>query len=393
MRRIDEITRDLDPPLAAVDLAAFDHNADDLVRRAAGYPIRIATKSVRCRELIRRALDKPGCAGLMCYTLAEALWLHAEGLGDDLLVAYPTADRAALRRLAADPAAAAAITIMVDSAEHLDLVDAALGPNRPPIRVCAEVDASWKPLPGVHLGTRRSPLHTRSQVRGFAEEVVRREGFRLVGLMAYEGQIAGLGDAPAGRPLRGAALRWIQRRSAAELAERRAAVVADVREVAELEFVNGGGTGSLERTAAEGVVSEIAAGSGLIGPTLFDAYRAFRPRPAALFALPVVHRPAKRIATVFGGGYIASGVAGADRVPVPHWPEGLALLGAEGAGEVQTPVTGAAARHLAIGDRVWFRHAKAGELAERFEHYHLVDTAASTVRQVPTYRGEGRSFG
>ncbi|SFS84649.1 amino acid deaminase/aldolase [Saccharopolyspora flava] len=399
VRRIDEITSEIEPPFAAVDLAAFDDNAQDMVRRAAGVPIRIATKSVRCRELLARALRMDGYSGLMCYSLAEALWLHGEGLSDDLLVAYPTADRAALRELAANPAAAAAISIMVDSADHLDFIDAAVGPDRPDIRLCAEVDASWKPLPGVHIGTRRSPLHSPAQVRRFAETAQRRAGFRLVGLMAYEGQIAGLGDAPPGRPLRGALLRAIQRRSAAELAQRRAAIVRAVREVADLEFVNGGGTGSLERTAGEaGVITEVAAGSGLIGPTLFDGYRGFRPRPAVLYALPVVHRPARRIATLFGGGYIASGPPGADRVPAPHWPEGLGLLGTEGAGEVQTPVSGAAARGLRIGDRVWFRHAKAGELAERFNRYHLVDgrlvsVGSSAVEEVPTYRGEGRSFG
>ncbi|WP_406688331.1 amino acid deaminase/aldolase [Saccharopolyspora sp. ID03-671] len=399
MRRIEEITREIEPPFAAVDLAAFDDNAQDMVRRAAGVPIRIATKSVRCRELIARALRTDGYSGLMCYSLAEALWLHGEGLSDDLLVAYPTADRAALRELAANPAAAAAISVMVDSTDHLDFIDAATGPDRPDIRLCAEVDASWKPLPGVHIGTRRSPLHSPAQVRRFAETAQRRRGFRLVGLMAYEGQIAGLGDVPPGRPLRGALLRAIQRRSAAELAQRRAAVVRAVREVADLEFVNGGGTGSLERTAAEeGVITEVAAGSGLIGPTLFDGYRGFQPRPAVLYALPVVHRPARRIATLFGGGYIASGPPGADRVPAPHWPKGLGLLGTEGAGEVQTPVSGASARDLRIGDRVWFRHAKAGELAERFNRYHLIDgrlvsVGRSAVEEVPTYRGEGRSFG
>ena len=399
VRRIDEITSEIEPPFVAVDLAAFDHNAHDMVRRAAGVPIRIATKSVRCRELIARALRIDGYSGLMCYSLTEALWLHAEGLSDDLLVAYPTADRSALRELAANPAAAAAISLMVDSTGHLDLIDAAVGRDRPDIRLCVEVDASWRPLPGVHIGTRRSPLHSAAQVRRFAETAQRRAGFRVVGLMAYEGQIAGLGDAPPGRPLRGALLRAIQRRSAAELAQRRAAVVRQVREVADLEFVNGGGTGSLERTAVEdGIITEVAAGSGLIGPTLFDAYRAFQPQPALLYALPVVHRPAGRIATLFGGGYIASGPPGADRVPAPHWPRGLGLLGAEGAGEVQTPVTGAAARGLRIGDRVWFRHAKAGELAERFNGYHLVDgrlvsVGSSAVEEVPTYRGEGKSFG
>ncbi|TDD56728.1 amino acid deaminase/aldolase [Saccharopolyspora elongata] len=392
MRRFDEITSELDPPFAVVDLDAFDHNAADLVRRAAGRPIRVATKSVRCRELLHRVLQVPGYAGLMCYSLAEAIWLHREGLSDDILVAYPTVDRSALRDLAADPAAAASISLMVDSVDHLDLIDAALGLDRPAIRLCLEVDAAWRPLPGLHVGTRRSPVHTVAQARRLAESVLRRKGFRLVGLMAYEGQIAGLGDAPNGKPMKAAALRWMQRRSAAELAERRAAVVRAVQALTPLEFVNGGGTGSLEGTAAERAVTEVAAGSGLIGPTLFDGYRSFRPRPAVFYALPVVHRPASRIATLFGGGYLASGPVGADRVPVPHSPGGLRLLATEGAGEVQTPVVGAAAGRLRLGDRVWFRHAKAGEPAERFAYYHLV-AADRLTATVPTYRGEGRSFG
>ena len=183
----------------------------------------------------------------------------------------------------------------------------------------------------------------------------------------------------------------MQRASARELAARRAAVVAAVRDVAPLRFVNGGGTGSLERTAAEDAVTEVAAGSGLFAPTLFDAYRAFRPRPAALFALPVVRRPGPRVATVLGGGYLASGVAGADRLPRPVLPAGLRLDGQEGAGEVQTPVLGEAADALRVGDRVWFRHAKAGELCERFNEVVLV-SGREVVAIVPTYRGEGKAF-
>lgn len=392
MRNLSEPTGQLDPPFAVVDLEAFQHNAAELATRAAGKPIRLATKSIRCRELLRRALATPGFAGLMCYSLGEALWLHSTGLSDDILVAYPTADRAALRELAADPSAVAAITLMVDSAEHLDFIEAATGPEHPDIRVCLEVDASWRPLPGVHVGTRRSPVHSVRQARRTAEDLLRRSGFRLVGLMAYEGQIAGLGDAPRGRPLYGAVLRQVQRRSRAELVERRAAVVEAVRSLAPLEFVNGGGTGSLESTSAEAAVTEVAAGSGLIGPTLFDEYRAFRPRPALVYALPVVHRPNRNTATVFSGGYIASGPPGPSRMPTPVWPPGLRLTATEGAGEVQTPLVGRAARRLRIGDRVWFRHAKAGELAERFTHYHLV-SGQRLLPAVPTYRGEGCSFG
>ena len=218
-----------------------------------------------------------------------------------------------------------------------------------------------------------------------------RRGFRLVGLMAYEAQIAGVGDRPPGKPLMGAAIRWFQPRSAAELAERRAKTVAAVRAVAELEFVNGGGTGSLERTSAESAVTECAAGSGLYGPTLFDAYGHFQPRPAALFALPVVRRPGRGVATVLGGGYLASGAGDATRLPQPFLPAGLELDDQEGAGEVQTPVLGAAADALRVGDRVWFRHAKAGELCERFDQLHLISGDAIAAA-APTYRGEGRTF-
>jgi D-serine deaminase-like pyridoxal phosphate-dependent protein len=387
----DLATKDLDPPFAVVDLDAFDANGADLMRRAAGKPIRVVSKSVRCRYLLERVLARPGFQGLMCYSLAEAVWHVEQGTTDDIVVAYPTADHGALRRLAANEQARAAISIMVDSPAHLDLVDAALGQGHPEIRVCLELDASWRPVPGVHVGTRRSPVFTARQATELARTILSRKGFRLVGMMAYEGQIAGLGDA-AGGGVKNAVIGWMQRKSIVELAKRRATAVRAVRALADLEFVNGGGSGSVESTGAEAAVTEIAAGSGLIGPTLFDGYGHFSPRPAAMFALPVVRRPGPKVATLFSGGYIASGPAEPSRLPSPYLPEGLSLLSFEGAGEVQTPVSGEAAHHLRLGDRVWFRHAKAGELAERFTHYHVV-IGDRVDRTVPTYRGEHQNFG
>ena len=402
MPALDQATKGLDPPLAVVDLAAFDDNADDLVRRAAGRPIRVASKSVRCRTLLDRVLARPGFAGLLCYSLREALWLCAQGTSDDLVVGYPTADRGALAELAADPVARARITLMADSAEQLDLVDEAVGTGHPELRICLDLDASWRPLSwsavsgAVHIGVRRSPLYAPEQAVSLARAVLARPGFRLAGAMSYEAQIAGLGDAPPGRPLRAAALRLIQRLSVTELRERRGETIRLLQALAPLEFVNGGGTGSLETTAADPSVTEVTAGSGLMGPTLFDAYRRFSPRPALLYALPVVRRPAAQVATLFSGGYIASGPPGRDRQPSPYLPAGLKLIGTEGAGEVQTPVRGTAAATLRVGDRVWLRHAKAGELAERFNDYHLIESASldgAPARPVPTYRGEGQCFG
>jgi D-serine deaminase-like pyridoxal phosphate-dependent protein len=394
--QLERATAHLDPPFAVVDLAAFDANAGDLVRRANGVPIRVVSKSLRCRHLIERALARPGYRGVMAYSLAEALWLHTVGTSDDLLVAYPTADRAALRALAADDAARQHITVTIDSADHLDFIDATLGAGHPVIRVCVELDMSWRPLthgPVVQVGTWRSPLRTPAETALFAETVLRRPGFSLVGVLGYEGQIAGLGDAPPGHPVRARIVRTIQARSIADLSERRSEAVRRIRALTALEFVNGGGTGSLESTAADKSVTELAAGSGLVGPTLFDAYRKFQPRPALQYALPVVRRPRPGIATLFSGGYVASGTGTPDRLPTPFRPSGLRLTRVEGAGEVQTPVLGAAADGLRVGDRVWLRHAKGGELAERLTAYHLFDPAAGTAERVPTYRGEGQCFG
>ena len=391
--RYNAATAHLEPPLAIVDLAALRENAAAMTARAGGKPIRLASKSVRCRAILRLALGLPGFRGVMAYSLPEALWLAAGRISPDILVAYPTVDRSSLAELAADRHAAAAVTLMVDCPEHLDLIGqaaAAAGASPVPLRVCIDIDASFAALGGrVRAGALRSPVRTPADAARLATDITKRPGVLLAGLMAYEGQIAGVGDSPQGRPLRAQAIRVMQRQSAIELTRRRAAITAAVREVAPVEFVNGGGTGSVHQTAAEPAVTEIGAGSGLYHPALFDSYRAFSGRPAALFALPVVRKPTAKIATALGGGYPASGAAGRDRLPRPFLPRGLKLDAREGAGEVQTPLLGASA--LRVGDRVWFRHAKAGELCERFDVVHLV-RGGELVGTVPTYRGEGKTF-
>ncbi|MFD6941290.1 amino acid deaminase/aldolase [Streptomyces goshikiensis] len=390
--RYDRATAHLDAPLAIVDLDAFDANADDLVRRAGGKPVRVASKSVRCRALLERVLARPGFAGIMSYTLAESLWLARSGF-EDVLLAYPSADRAGFAELAGDPKLAAAVTVMVDDPAQLELIDRSRGGGAQEIRVCLELDTALRLLGGkLRVGALRSPLREPAQLADLARAVSARPGFRVVGVMGYEGHVAGVGDALAGRPLRSRVIRLMQAAARKELAGRRAEAVRAVRSVVpDLEFVNGGGTGSVQQTAAEEAVTEIAAGSGLFVPRLFDNYTSFRGRPAALFALPVVRRPGVGVVTVLGGGYPASGAAGADRLPVPYLPPGLRYDPQEGAGEVQTPLLGGPADDLLIGDRVWFRHAKAGELCERFDALHLVEGDRVTATAA-TYRGEGRTF-
>jgi D-serine deaminase-like pyridoxal phosphate-dependent protein len=392
--RYEAIFAEVEAPFAFVDLDAMGANAAAMLERAAGKPVRVASKSLRCRALLERLLGSDErFRGLMTFTLPETLWLAEQGF-EDLLLAYPTADQGALSELAlrsvANPAGAP--IVMVDCVEHLDAIESVLGAGAAPVRVCIDVDASWWALRGrIKVGPKRSPLHTVEQAVALAQEIERRPQLDLAALMAYEGQIAGVGDRPPGRRLRGAAIRWMQRRSAAELAERRAAIVTAIRELTELEIVNGGGTGSLELTAAEDPVTEVTAGSGFYAPALFDHYSRFSLTPAAGFALPVVRKPAPSVATALGGGYLASGSGDAGRLPVPWLPPGLKLDPEEGAGEVQTPLLGPPATRLSIGDRVYLRHAKAGELCERFDLLHLVEDG-EIVDIVPTYRGEGRTF-
>jgi D-serine deaminase-like pyridoxal phosphate-dependent protein len=389
-------TAQLDPAVAVIQLDALRHNTHDMLRRAAGKPIRVASKSVRVRDVLDAVLAVPGYHGVLAYTLAEALWLASGSDGhppiEDVVVGYPTADRAAIAELAQSPELAARVTLMVDSVAQLDLIDSVVPASaRESIRVCLELDSSWQhPVLG-HIGVWRSPVFTADDAKALASKVVARAGFTLVGMMGYEAQIAGQGDKPEGRAAWGATLRWVQKNSKAELAERRGLAVAAVREVADLEFVNGGGTGSLEFTSSDASVTEIAAGSGLFGGHLFDNYQSFRPAPAAAFALSVVRKPTAETATLLGGGWIASGPAGDDRLPRITWPTGLSMVPREMAGEVQTPLTGAAAGILRVGDRVWLRHTKSGELSEHVNEFHLVEGEA-VVGTSLTYRGEGKAF-
>ncbi|MDO9395249.1 MAG: alanine racemase [Herbiconiux sp.] len=391
----------LEAPVAALGVEALVHNARSMLERAGGVPIRVASKSIRVRAVQDALLALPGYAGILAYTLPEALWLASfdppAGAADpDVVVGYPTADGSAIRQLAADERMLGRVTLMVDSVAHLDLLDRLAPPatRAGALRVAIELDSSYT-APGLgRLGVWRSPVATVEQATALAREIVRRPGLALVGMMGYESQIAGVGNRPAGGVkafVMGRVIDRMQSASAAELAERRGAVVAAVRRLAPLEFVNGGGTGSLESTGADPSVTEVAAGSGLFGGHLFDTYSRFRPAPAAAFALPVVRKPRPDMATLLGGGWVASGPPAPDRLPQVVWPTGTRMQAREMAGEVQTPLTGRGAAALAVGDLVWLRHTKSGELSEHVNAFALVEDGR-VVSELPSYRGEGKAF-
>jgi D-serine deaminase-like pyridoxal phosphate-dependent protein len=385
-----EIFRGRRLPLAFCDLEFFDENVAAIASRAGGVPIRVASKSVRCRALLKRILEHDAYRGVMCFTAAEAAFLAAEGF-DDLLVAYPTVDEVEVRTALAQVAAGKNIVLMVDDEAQVGCLDDLAERSGVTLELCLDIDMSMS-LPGLHFGVRRSPVHDVASAERVAQAVERAANLTLIGVMGYEAQIAGLPDAVPGKKPMMATVRGLKRRSIKQLTERRGAVVRALGKLGvDLRLVNGGGTGSLESTARDPSVTEVTAGSGFFSPALFDHYSGFHHEPSVGFALPVTRRPAPSIVTCHGGGYIASGAAGNDKQPSPYLPTGAELLSLEGAGEVQTPVKLPEGVDVAIGDPLFFRHAKAGELCERFATLALVEDGA-IVEDVPTYRGDGKTF-
>ena len=385
MDDIERATRDLPAPLAVLHLPSLRANLEYTVRRAGRTRVRIASKSVRVRKVLEQALgaDLSGgddIRGIMAYSLREALWLVECGCRD-VLIGYPTTDRQALARLGADADAKAAITLMVDDVAHAEIAEAAGAHG---VRMCIDVDSSLR-LGPVHLGTRRSPLHTVDEVEALARTLDAR-GHEVVGAMFYEAQVAGVQDNVFGiGPVKALSMRRLVplRQEVAQALER----VTGRKP----EILNSGGTGSVEASASAPAVTEVTVGSGLFVPGTFDHFKSFTPRPALFFGLDAVRSPAPGMSTLLYGGYIASGAPGADRLPVPVRPR-FAFTSREGAGEVQTPIDAP----LPIGGRAWLRHGKAGELAERFAEIVVVDSVDGTPAVVDTwatYRGEGKCFG
>ena len=380
---------DRELPLAFVDRDALDGNVEAVRSRAESLPVRIASKSLRCRAVMEYVLDHDGFRGVMCYHGDEAAHLAEHGF-EDLLVAYPISQPSELRTVCQAIDDGTTITLMVDSESHVERVGAVAADAGVEVPLCLDVDMSSEHL-GVFFGTRRSDVRTPDDALTVADAIERTDGVRLDGVMGYEGQIAGLPDRnPANNAAVNAAVRLLKGRSMGAIADRRGAVVDALEDRGhDLRFVNGGGTGSLEYTTSDPAVTEVTVGSGFYAPTLFDHYDAFQHTPAAAYAVEVVRQPADGIYTCRGGGYVASGPAGPDKTPTVARPSDATLTDTEGAGEVQTPITYDG--DLSLGDPVVLRHAKAGELCRNFDSLALV-ADGEVVETVPTYRGDGRCF-
>lgn len=385
------ILNGLDLPLAFVDLNILDQNIKDILSRTKGKKIRIASKSIRCQYILKHILNSsPVYQGLMTFTGREALTLIAEGF-DDILMGYPVMNAKDIEGFCLATKAGKSAVLMVDDLEHFQAIQKQAEKHQVVQPVCIDVDMS-SDYPGIHFGVHRSPINSVEKFKNLVDKAITFPNVKIVGLMGYEAQIAGVGDTSPYNGLKNHAIKVLKKLSIKELAKRRTECVQYLKDKGlEVTLVNGGGTGSIESTQQEVFVTEITVGSGFYSPALFDYYEGFKHLPAAGYAIQIIRSPQKGMFTALGGGYVASGSISLDKQPKPYLPEGIQLTENEGTGEVQTPFTYTGKDILKIGDPVLFRHSKAGELCERFSHLHLIQDG-KIIEKKPTYRGEGWTF-
>ena len=181
-------------PLAFVDLDRFDRNVAYVAatQEKTGKTIRVASKSIRSVDLIKRVFDKGGPAykGILAFTMEEAAFLFDHGL-DDIIVAYPTIQGSDLDLFVRATQQGADICLMADCFDHLSMISKAGQKAGVTLKICLDADMSFRPLGDrLHLGVRRSPLFTPAQVLDLAEKGADLPGIKLCALMGYEAKVA-----------------------------------------------------------------------------------------------------------------------------------------------------------------------------------------------------------
>lgn len=378
-------------PLAFVDMDLLDKNIQQILERSKNIPIRIASKSIRCAHILDYIFkSNKQFRGVMSFSGTEAVFLSKKGF-DDILIAYPVTNSEVIADICAEIKTGKYINLMTDKLDHVHLINEIGKKIEVKIPISVDIDMSVD-FPGLHFGVWRSSIRKPNNLKTLLEEIKLMEFVSLEGVMGYEAQIAGITDKVEKKWLMNNVIRSLKKFSINKIADKRKKAVEMIRSMGfDLKIVNGGGTGSLESTIQEDVITEVTVGSGFFNSHLFDHYRQFHHEPAAGFACAINRHPDNNIFTCSGGGYVASGAPEKLKLPLPFLPAGAKLMKNEGAGEVQTPIVYKGNEKLKIGDPVFFRHSKAGELCERFNTLNLIRKNKIEL-EVPTYRGEGQCF-
>lgn len=388
MKQYNRVFQEIERPFAWIDLEQLDTNITTLSLLAKKKRVRIATKSIRSVGMMKYLEENmPYFNGWMTFTAKETVYLAGQGL-DQFLIGYPVMEKESVTAACHWIAKGKSITFMVDDLHQAGWLNAIAESQEVVVSICIDINLSL-PTPVIYFGTRRSSITDLEQLLLFVDQLKAMKNIKITGLMGYEAQIAGVGNAP-NSAVKGFVIRKLQKHSKMKISDfRKRAVFKLKQQIDTLEFVNGGGTGSLDFTATSNEVTEVTIGSGFYKPALFDFYRNSELKSAAGFALRVTRKPMPDTVVCHGGGYLASGTMDAQRLPVIISP-GLSYYSTEGAGEVQTPLKQQKDVYE-IGDTVYFRHAKAGELCERFNELHLV-RKGKYKGSFKTYRGDSQCF-
>lgn len=394
MKQYDDynnLLRHVSKPCAFLDLDIFEKNIKEIQSQSNGKNIRIASKSLRNVSALHAIFQSSTTfKGVMCFTGEEAIYLYENGM-DDLLIAYPISDEGVLRKICQLVQKGATITVMIDCEEHVHMLEKIAKEEQGYFLVCIDIDLSTN-YAGLHFGVHRSPLRTNKSITQFIDVVLANNFIVLDGVMGYEAQIAGVTDKDPNQKLRSTLVRQLKKQSIQAIKKKRKYIYRylEKRNV-QVRFVNGGGTGSLHETTRDKTVTEVTVGSGFYQSHLFDKYVHINLQAAVAFAVEITRKPDKHLYTCFGGGYVASGAAGKDKLPEIYLPKGAKLTKNEGVGEVQTPVMYKGKKQLQLGDTIIFRHSKAGELCERFRELHVMK-GGQMIGRWKTYRGDGKCF-
>lgn len=400
-------------PAGIINLDTFHRNLDKMAAAIQGSSkkFRVATKSIRVPYLIQEVLKKMQSSSVFCYAVEEAEFLYSlnnkDVKIDDFVIAYPTVQKSDVAILIKMQEAGAKVSLVLDSKEQMAKISGYLKQldqerdkslKQPePLRVLIDCDMAYD-VAGMSLGALRSPIKTEQDLRGVLKASLRYPSLKVVGAMGYEAIVAGMTDQSPDTSLN-RIKKKLRKNAVVAIAEKRASIPAIFEsEGIALEIFNGGGTGSLDSAVKEKALTEITAGSGLLCSHLFDWYSNlnsnpdFKFEPAIYFATQATRFPNESTVTALGGGIVASGEMGLDRLPKPVWPKELELTKNEGAGEVQTPLLKRnQTLKLSPGQPIFWRPAKAGEPAERTNNY-LLSENGKFVGEALTYRGFGHCF-
>lgn len=379
----------LERPFAWVDMDALDANIE-FVAAKAKKPIRIATKSIRSIQLLRYIAERlPKTVGFMTYSAAETVFLLEQGF-NHLLIGYPVMEEHAVKRLLFQIKAGKDVTFMVDHIEQIEFLERMASGMDVTVPICIDVNVSDN-YGVLYFGTKRSPLDSFERVANFLYAISGRK-VEVRGVMTYEAQVAGVPDLPDETilsRLKSRVICQLKKRSIEQIEQTHDDIVSIIRHLEAPVFINAGGSGSIDSTNLL-EVTEMTIGSAFLAPALFDRYHSLSLQKASGFALAVVRQFDEETFVCHGGGYVASGAPGIDRLPAFYEEGRFRYLSLEGAGEVQTPIVDSK-KALHIGETVYFRHAKAGELCERFPVFHAVRRGVH-IGTYSTYRGDGQCF-